>query len=73
MIDNYIQSINKRFKTGISTEHSYRIDLQNLLEALSDDVLVTNEPTRIDCGAPDYIITKNNIPVGYIEAKDNAL
>jgi predicted helicase len=70
MIDNYIQSINKRFKTGISTEHSYRSDLQILLEALSDDVLVTNEPTRIDCGAPDYIITENNIPIGYIEAKD---
>ncbi|MDM8553527.1 N-6 DNA methylase [Desulfococcaceae bacterium HSG7] len=70
MIDNYIQSINKRFKTGISTEHSYRSDLQILLEALSDDVLVTNEPTRIDCGAPDYIITKHSIPVGYIEAKD---
>ncbi|MDM8542932.1 N-6 DNA methylase [Desulfococcaceae bacterium HSG9] len=70
MIDNYIQSINKRFKTGISTEHTYRSDLQILLESLSDDVLVTNEPTRIDCGAPDYIITENNIPVGYIEAKD---
>ncbi len=26
MIDNYIQSINKRFKIGISTEHSYRSD-----------------------------------------------
>jgi len=33
--------------------------------------MVTNEPSRIACGAPDYIITtKNNVPVGYIEAKD---
>jgi len=69
MINNYIKSINKRFKTGIATEHTYRSDLQILLETLSHDVLVTNEPTRIDCGAPDYIITKDNIPVGYIEAK----
>lgn len=33
-------------------------------------MLVTNEPTRIKCGAPDYILTKNEIPIGYIEAKD---
>lgn len=32
--------------------------------------MVTNEPSRIACGAPDYIITKNKIPIGYIEAKD---
>ncbi|NJK94010.1 MAG: N-6 DNA methylase [Bacteroidales bacterium] len=32
--------------------------------------MVTNEPARVACGAPDYIITKRNIPVGYIEAKD---
>jgi len=31
---------------------------------------VTNEPKRIDCGAPDYIVTRGEIPVGYIEAKD---
>lgn len=32
--------------------------------------MVTNEPSRIACGAPDYIITKNKIPIGYIEAKN---
>ena len=32
--------------------------------------MVTNEPSRVACGAPDYIITRKNIPVGYIEAKD---
>ncbi|OQY27926.1 MAG: DNA methyltransferase [Candidatus Cloacimonetes bacterium 4572_55] len=70
MVNNYIKKLNIKFKTGISTEHSYRGDLQILLESLSDDVLVTNEPKRIKCGAPDYIITENNIPIGYIEAKD---
>jgi len=70
MITNYIDKINKRFKTGISTEHSYRGDLQTLLESFDRSVTVTNEPSRIECGAPDYIVTKKNIPVGYIEAKD---
>lgn len=69
-IKEYITKLSQRYKTGISTEHSYRGDLQNLLEALVTRVLVTNEPSRISCGAPDYIITRQNIPVGYIEAKD---
>jgi len=69
-IQNYIENLNTRFKTGISREHSYRGDLQNLLSAIATDVLITNEPARVACGAPDYIITKKNIPVGYIEAKD---
>lgn len=67
---DYIEILNTRYKTGISREHSYRSDLQVLISALSPDVLVTNEPARVACGAPDYIITKNDIPVGYIEAKD---
>lgn len=69
-VQQYLEKINVRFKSGISTEHSYRGDLQILLESLASGVQVTNEPTRIACGAPDYIITKKGIPVGYIEAKD---
>jgi len=69
-ISEYIKELNSRFKTGISTEHTYRADLQQLIESIATDVMVTNEPSRIACGAPDYIITKRNIPVGYIEAKD---
>ena len=69
-LSQYIEKLNTRYKAGISTEHSYRGDLQSLLETLTPDLLVTNEPSRVACGAPDYILTKKNIPVGYIEAKD---
>jgi len=69
-ISEYIKTINKRYKTGISREHAYRGDLQNLLEAMLRNVLVTNEPARIACGAPDFILTHQGIPVGYMEAKD---
>lgn len=37
---------------------------------LLPDILVTNEPARINCGAPDYVLTRKEVPVGYIEAKD---
>ncbi|MCX6245136.1 MAG: N-6 DNA methylase [Bacteroidetes bacterium] len=69
-VQEYVSKINARYASGISTEHSYRGDLQNLLESLVPDVMVTNEPSRVACGAPDYILTRKNIPVGYIEAKD---
>ncbi len=69
-LNSYLEIINKRFKTGISREHSYRGDLQNLIQELAPEVLVTNEPAGIECGSPDYIITKDNIPIGIIEAKD---
>ncbi len=38
--------------------------------AILPDVLVTNEPARVDCGAPDYVLTRKDVPIGYIEAKD---
>ncbi|MBP6721099.1 MAG: N-6 DNA methylase [Bacteroidia bacterium] len=69
-VQQYIDILNMRFQTGISREHAYRGDLQQLLESMLEGVLVTNEPARIDCGAPDYILTRKDIPVGYIEAKD---
>jgi len=69
-IQTYIETLNTRYKTGISREHTYRGDLQNLLMQLLPNVLVTNEPARVACGAPDYVLTFKEIPIGYIEAKD---
>ncbi|WP_020403979.1 type ISP restriction/modification enzyme [Gracilimonas tropica] len=69
-IQEYVDQLNLRYKSGISREHSYRGDLQTLLGELLPDLLITNEPSRTDVGAPDYILTKGKIPVGYIEAKD---
>ena len=69
-IQQYISNITSLFNAGNSTEHSYRGDLQQLLTFILKDVAITNEPKRIECGAPDYILTRKNIPVGYIEAKD---
>lgn len=69
-IQQYINNVNALFITGNSSEHSYRGDLQQLLTSLLKDVLVTNEPKRIECGAPDYILTRKDVPIGYIEAKD---
>ena len=57
-IQEYLHKINDRYKLGIATEHTYRGDLQSLLETLAPGINVTNEPSRIECGAPDYILSK---------------
>ncbi len=69
-IEQYIDNINKRYKLGNATEHTFRGDLQQLIECLIPTIRATNEPKRQSCGAPDYILTKKDIPVGFIEAKD---
>ncbi|MGI5847112.1 MAG: type ISP restriction/modification enzyme [Candidatus Cryptobacteroides sp.] len=69
-IQQYIESINSRYKSGLSTEHTLRGDLQQLIESILPGVKATNEPIRQACGAPDYIITRKDIPIGYIETKN---
>lgn len=69
-IEQYIENINQRYQLGNATEHTFRGDLQQLLESLVPTIRATNEPKRQKCGAPDYILTKKDIPVGFIEAKD---
>ncbi|MDA3844284.1 MAG: N-6 DNA methylase, partial [Candidatus Kapabacteria bacterium] len=69
-LQEYIDKINTRFSAGTATEHTYRGDLQQLIESLVPGISATNEPKRIQCGAPDYVLSKGEIDVGYIEAKD---
>ena len=70
-VSEYLQSVNTRYKLGHATEHTFRGDLQQLIESIVPNISATNEPKRQACGAPDYILTnKKEIPVGYIEAKD---
>lgn len=69
-LDQYIHNLNQRYLSGNATEHTFRGDLQQLIESLVPEIRATNEPKRQSCGAPDYILTKKDIPVGFIEAKD---
>jgi hypothetical protein len=37
-LDQYIDNINKRYKLGNATEHTFRGDLQQLLESLVPEI-----------------------------------
>jgi len=69
-IENYLKEVNQTYQSGIAREHAYRGFLQNLIHQICPEIRATNEPARIDCGSPDYVLTRRNIPIGYIEAKD---
>jgi hypothetical protein len=51
-LEQYISSINSRFRLGNATEHTFRGDLQQLIEALVPTFRATNEPKRQACGNP---------------------
>ena len=66
-ISQYLEFVNNRYQSGISREHSYRADLENLIRSLVPEINVTNEPADVtDCGNPDYVLTKGKIPVGNV-------
>jgi len=67
---DYLAQIEQAYKAGNATEHTHRPALKDLLEAFQPGIIATNEPKRIKCGAPDYIITRKDIPLGFVEAKD---
>jgi hypothetical protein len=45
-LEQYIDNMNKRYKLGNATEHTFRGDLQQLSESLVLGISETNEPNR---------------------------
>jgi N-6 DNA Methylase len=69
--DAYIEDVQKNLLLGNATEHTHGAALGALLESLEPGLTATNEPKRMtDVGAPDYILTRRGVPLGYVEAKD---
>lgn len=73
IIESYFNTISSIYSSQSDTEHSYRAALQQLLEAIlpegDNTIQVINEPRRAGFGAPDLVITKNDLILGYVETK----
>jgi len=70
IIEDFVKTVIDVHKFKEVTEHSYRTALQSLFSKLDQSLTVVNEPRRIACGAPDLVIARGEIPIGYVEAKD---
>jgi hypothetical protein len=71
-VGRYLKAVQAELTAGHATEHTHRPALKALVEALCPDVTATNEPKRVECGAPDFLVTRKPGPVcaGHIECKD---
>ena len=73
-IETYRRTIQRELEAGNATEHTHRPALKTLIEALAPAVTATNEPKRVECGAPDFVVSRKArhgpMTVGYVEAKD---
>ena len=76
-IETYIDCVNNYFSTNVATEHSYREPLQHLLKQIlnrdvkkdKDKIIVINEATRKDYGAPDFEFRRNDVAIAFMETK----
>lgn len=73
LVSDFVAKVQSVYKTGAATEHSYRSALETLLSGLEQDTSALNEPKRVKCGAPDFIVQRGEIVVGHVEAKDIGL
>ncbi|MGA2286746.1 MAG: N-6 DNA methylase, partial [Dehalococcoidia bacterium] len=73
-LSSYRTAIAQALARGDDTEHTHRPALKTLVEALASGVTATNEPKHVECGAPDYVVSRNTphgpLTIGHIEAKD---
>ncbi len=67
---DYFRSVQKTLSSGYASEGSHYPALQKLLESCGQDIAATCLPSRIECGAPDFVVTSDSRIVGYVEAKD---
>lgn len=70
LVQDFVSKVLATHKTGAATEHSYRPALEVLLNGLAEEVTAINEPKRVACGAPDFIVQRGAIAIGHLEAKD---
>jgi hypothetical protein len=69
-LSKYLEEITGIYPQGNATEHSYCPALKKLIESLNNNLQALNEPKRIACGAPDFVINQGLVEIGYLEAKD---
>jgi len=71
---NYLKALRQALRAGNATEHTHRPALKALIESLHPKVVATNEPTHVECGAPDFAVSHRTpagpLTIGHVETKD---
>ncbi len=68
-ITTCLKGLGQTLSGGNATEQTCRPALHTLLEQILQDLKVIDEPRRIACGAPDYVLTRSGIPLGCMKTR----
>lgn len=69
----YIEKIISKFSNDQTSEYGYRTDFEILLSEMFEKINVNeieHDSKTKEGNKPDFIVTKNNVPILYIETKD---
>lgn len=77
-VEEFIKELRTLYKTGQTTEHSFRPILARLFDSIDPNIRCINEPQAITkVGRPDFVFVRQigstSITVGHCEAKDVGL
>jgi predicted helicase len=73
LFDTYIKSVAKKASNKQTSEMGYRTDFEILLKGIFEKIKVKDighDDRAVEGNRPDFIISKNSVPLLYIEAKD---
>ncbi len=70
VVSQYISEVQKVLQSGDAREHAYRPAFQRLIESLTPDIQVINEPAYTGGNAPDFLFKRGDVPISYAECKD---
>src|SRR3989344_5387626 len=69
-VEDYIASVEEKYKTGQAREHAYRPAFETLIHTLDQKLKILNDPSRSEHGNPDFVFLRGDITAGYAETKD---
>lgn len=73
LFDTYINSVSQKVARKGTSEMGYRTDFEILLKGIFEKIKVKeigHDDKAVDGNRPDFVISKNSVPILYIEAKD---
>lgn len=73
IVEEYLESVARKYTNENTSEYGYRTDFENLLSSIFEKINVNeieHDAKTKEGNKPDFIITKNKVPILYIETKN---
>lgn len=68
--DDYLNQIARVYDNGQRIRNVFRPAIRDLLYSLDPELQPLHDPLMADAGAPDFVVLRDGIPVGYVSCVD---